>query len=123
MNLTLPELSLILRSVFKIYHSLPMLSIVSPLTYIHVTVRVFSEPIPLKTAINELSLVPDPSVLHKHPQAAVLTVPPLPLIVLSLVLPYVYPISVEVVLSKLPLEPMSSLLEHKHPESVHHCSL
>ena len=113
------EFPLILRPIFKVHHPLPMLSIVLPATYVHVTVGVLAKTVAAEFAINEDALIPYATILNEHTKTMMFTVAPLAFIVLSLILPYIYAVAIEVVLMELPLIPVVSLLEEKHTEPVH----
>ena len=113
------EKAFVLRAILVIDHALSVLSIVLPLTHVHVSVRVLAESVALELPVNEIALIAYASVLDKHAETIVLAVPPFAFIVLALVLPHIDAIAVEVVLCELALVSMASALEDEDAKAVH----
>ena len=96
-----------------------MLCIVFPLAHVHVSIRILAESVSLEFSITEVAFISDTAIFDEHAEAIVSAVAPLSLVVLSLVLPHINAVPIEVVLSEFALVSMSPSLEHKNAEAVH----
>jgi hypothetical protein len=122
-DLALLEGALVLRAVLEKDRALPVFGIVEPFADVHITIWIFSEAVSAELAIDEFALITDASVFDEHAQPIVLPVAPFALIVLALILPNIDSVAIKVVMYELALVPVTSLLEDKHTESMHHLSL
>jgi hypothetical protein len=111
--------ALVLRTILKIDHSLPVLGVIFPFTDIHISIRVLAETVSLESAIDEMTFVADTAIFHKHAKTVVLAITPLSFIVLALILPDINTVPVKIILIKFAFVAVTSFLEYENSETMH----